>query len=110
MAMTEAMQTEALQVLTFDLRGLAQEVVAGVVEGVVGVVQGRFADRLSAHGNAGLVGALGVAGDQGVPVGQSLALVQPAIGAGPGHPLQVLDVPRRQLDAVGHALLAIGVV
>ena len=47
---------------------------------------------------------------QRVPGGQAPALVQPAVGAGRRHPLQVLDVAGRQLDAVGHVALAAGVV
>lgn len=54
--------------------------------------------------------ALRIAADERVPGGEAAPLVQAAIGAGGGHPGEVLHLMRGELDAVGHELFPLGVV
>ena len=61
----------------------------------------------------GMPGAMdggGVAAEEGVPVGQGLALTQQAVGTGGGEPARVGHVGRREFDAVMHQARPVGVI
>ena len=55
---------------------------------LVGVV---FADHPAAHGNAGLMNGVGIAGDERMPPGEIAALSEYAIGAGFRQPAERTD-------------------
>lgn len=63
-----------------------------------------------AHGNAGFVHRFAGAGDERVPPGEPAALGETAIGAGMRQPAVILGALRRDLEAIGHARLAVLVV
>lgn len=53
-------------------------------------------------GMTGAVDGVGVAAEQGMPVGQGFALAQEAVGAGGGEPARVGEGRRGEFDAIMH--------
>ena len=52
----------------------------------------------------------GIAGDERVPVGQGPAFVEPAVGAGFGHPGEMFRLVEGEYGAAGHELVAVWIV
>ena len=64
----------------------------------------------SAHRSAGFMHAVAASGFQMMPFGQVLALMHEAIGAAWRQPAERSDKVRRQLEAIGHARRAVGII
>src|SRR5882724_9997680 len=67
-------------------------------------------DHAAPHRDARLMHGPGIAGDQGMPPCQVLALSQQPIGAGLGQPIEAPDIARRQLYAIRHQLLTVLII
>ena len=52
----------------------------------------------------------GFAANQGVPIGKGLAMGDKAVAAAMGQPVQRHHIVGRYLHAIGHVLLAVGVI
>jgi len=75
----------------------------------VGFVGEEFGDELFAGGGAVGMDGAGGAGEERVPFGQGLAFVHEAVGAGFGHPLEVLGMVDGQDGAVRDEFVAVGI-
>src|SRR5262249_42525090 len=96
-----------------DLRpppaGLLMRPIDQIVERLV-VRNALLAPRLAHGRDAAPVHFVAVAADEMMPVPEVLAFVYEPIRAGLRQPIELADRLRRQLHAVGHVLLAVGVV
>lgn len=76
----------------------------------VGFAEVIAADGFVLQGDAGAVDAGRVAADQGVPVEERFAGVAEAVGAALRQPSELCIGEAADVEAVGHALFALGVV
>lgn len=80
-----------------------------IVEGILGICKPGFGNGLTAHADPRRDDGLGIARDQGMPGGQTLALVKASVRAAGRHPCKISHVLRSELNAVRDISFAVTV-